>query len=153
MTQLTTEHPLEVFEQYLETEKIPFAFSPDSIEALVGIGFFGERIVNIDWDGERIEVSVFVTEQIMEGFKTSLWSLHEMTDGRLMLDDEGALWWSAFFAPDMFETGEEVTHVLNWIDREMFIAGALLDRFAKDGTEINVHAIDGFGPYGQMGDA
>ncbi len=76
-----------------------------------------------------------------------------MTDGRLLLDDEGALWWSAFFVPDMFETSEDIAHVLSWIDREMFIAGALIDRCAKDGAQINVYAIDGFGPYGYVGEA
>lgn len=153
MTQLTQEHPLEVFEQFLEAEKIPFAFSPDSIEAIVRVGFFGDRILSIDWDGERTEISVLVTEYVLEGFRTSLWSLHEMTDGRLALDDEGALWWSAFFAPDMFETNEAISHVLNWIGREMFIAGALLDLFSKDGTEIDIPCVDGFGPDGKVGEA
>lgn len=153
MTHLTSEHPLEVFERYLEAEKIPYDFSPDGIEAHVIIGYFGQRIVGIDWDGERIEVSVIVSDRVMEGFEKSMWSLHEMTEGRLLLDDEGTLWWAGFFAPEMFETSEEITGVLNWIDREMFIAGALLDRFAKDGAEVNVYAIHGFGSYGRAGEA
>ncbi len=146
----TAQSVLYSFSSYLGDEQKDCSWEEGSVVHECYLAPFGKRKLYVGVKDDEVQAYAILSQRVPPNAVSIVTRLSCLTKQRLWSD--GTLFgWMSHFKPEELHGSVSFDHLLDWLSREVFLAGSLLTLAGeeRDIPNLSPCAILGFGSYGR----